>query len=141
LSLELSGDRRQLWLSVQTEGAVRAIGARLADGRALPSWVRMDGNGFLAIDRPADVQRLRLRLTLVPERGAPRSVTVELDFDSGQMRIVGGRPGQPGAAHRSVAAPDFAAQLDDAAARRSFEGTGEGEGGLFELLRSLEALN
>ncbi|MBS0454413.1 MAG: tandem-95 repeat protein [Proteobacteria bacterium] len=121
LVLQATGDGQQVWVSVGGADNVREIRATLPNGQALPGWARMDSRGFLVIDRPAGVDQLRLKVTVVPERGATRSQVIELDFNSGQMRAVEGREMKqqqmrpmraPGRPHADAPVPDFQAQLD-----------------------------
>ena len=137
LTLELSRDRQQIWVSMSAGPGVREIRVTLANGGDLPPWVSTDGRGFLAIDRSADVEQLRLRLTVVPEKGAPRSQVIEFDFNSGQMRVIGSgeadrttRP--PGSPRADVQVPDFSAQLEAAA-----RGQSRADEELMELLAEL----
>jgi hypothetical protein len=74
----------------------------------------------VAIDRSADVEQLRLRLTIVPQRGATRSEVIEFDFNSGQMRTIGGREADrttrtPTRPRADAHVPDFSTQLEAAA--------------------------
>jgi len=124
VQLEMTQQGERVW--IEALGNVRELRATLAGGGAVPPWVHVDRRGFVAIDRPADSERLRLRIIVVPQRGATRSQVIEFDFNSGQMhnvdgsrrdqgRMGGGRASVHGPGMASV--PDFGTQLERAASR------------------------
>ncbi|MGR4872412.1 beta strand repeat-containing protein, partial [Variovorax sp. LARHSF232] len=123
LALNLVAGGPQVWIDVTGRGDVRAIQAFGPEGSALPDWVRVDSRGHISIDRPADVERLRMRLEVQRERGAGSSHLIEIDFNSGQMRVLkdageGAAKPARGQSSGTRAAPDFATQLARAADRR-----------------------
>lgn len=139
LRLDLISFGPQVWITLDAQSGVRELRATLADGKALPAWVRVETKGVLVIDRPAGVESLRLRLTVVHQRGQASVQTIEVDFNSGQMRRVGeaeatgaaGRPSRQGGAAQALAL-DFAAQVQQAAF-----GTSPAHNELLELLEEL----
>jgi hypothetical protein len=93
----------------------------------------------MLIDRPAAVEQVRLRLTVIKRSGASITHTIELNFNSGEVKPIpargaGTRVGmdanQSGAtALASAPAMDFVAQLERAAQR-----TSESDAQLFQVL-------
>ncbi|MDH6593098.1 hypothetical protein M2165_002987 [Variovorax sp. TBS-050B] len=109
LEFEQQGDRA--WISVGVADGVRGLRVTLDDGRPAPAWLRVDPSGFVRIDRPAGVDQLRLRVTLIDEHGTARSERVEIDFSTGQVR----RLTDPAPDGPRAAAPSFSEQLQRAA--------------------------
>ncbi|MFC5609365.1 tandem-95 repeat protein [Variovorax soli] len=141
LSVEFTAGRQQVSVELTSGEPVREVRATLADGRPLPPWMRMDSRGYLLMDRPAAVEQVRLRFTVVKQNGASVTHTIEIDFNAGELRQIpargaGTRVGidanQSGAtALASAPAMDFVAQLERAAQR-----TSEADA---QLLQALEA--
>ncbi|MBS0343061.1 MAG: tandem-95 repeat protein, partial [Proteobacteria bacterium] len=124
MQIELSAHRQDVRISLSRGPGVREVRATLPDGRALPSWVHLDPSGLLMIERPLDVEQLRLRLTTVPEHGPARSRVIEIDFNSGQMREVNDRqprakPAAGSGPRAQLGVPDFLAQLETATRPRA----------------------
>ncbi|MEJ8856077.1 cadherin-like domain-containing protein [Variovorax robiniae] len=93
LHLELVSRGQQSWLDVSDAGkgrtAIVSVSATLADGKALPSWIRVDGRGHIAIERPVGTDQLTLRITVTRKDGASRTHTVEIDNNAAEMRQLG----------------------------------------------------
>lgn len=129
--LELSGNQRQIWVSVggHLGNAVREIRVTLPDGKGAPAWVNLDRErGVLVIDRQADSDLLRLRLTFVTKAGEQRARVIEIDLNAGQMREVrevGDHKARTSAkapvAHASQAGPGVFTDQLIAASRSRFE--------------------
>lgn len=111
--------------SASGKSDITRVNASQVDGKALPSWIRVDGHGHIAIDRPAGADLLRLRIT-VERRGGPASThVIEIDSNVNEMRAVGepakgqGEKAQAGGKRSTEASMDFAAQLAQASRRQA----------------------
>jgi len=109
--LEFEQQGHRAWISVGVADGVRGLRVTLDDGRPAPAWLRVDPSGFVRIDRPAGVEQLRLRVTLIDEHGAARSERVEIDFSTGRVRPLT----DPVPVGPRAAAPSFSEQLQRAA--------------------------
>ena len=141
-SLEISlfsrGSRSWIDLSASDgKSDIRFVKASLADGKALPSWIRVDGRGHIAIDRPAGADLLRLRIQVQRGNGEARSYLIEIDSNAGEMRHLAEPKDQKHQRERAdkpaqhkTAAQNFAYQLAQASRRES-----AADDELMELLR------
>ncbi|MGC5702607.1 tandem-95 repeat protein [Pseudomonas sp. NFXW11] len=128
--LELLGQGNDFWLTASGDGeAGRIVRVELEGARALPEWIRSD-QGTVFINRPANVEQLRLRVTTVSPAQRMTSRVIEIDLLSGQMRDVHDTPIRSvGKIAASTAALPFNAQLERALqSRRAADAT------LLELL-------
>ncbi|MEJ8856075.1 Ig-like domain-containing protein [Variovorax robiniae] len=92
--LEVSSRGPQTWVLVEDHApagraGISQVSATMADGRALPSWIRLDGHSYIAIDRPVGEDLIALRITVERSNGETRSHTIEIDNNAGEMREIG----------------------------------------------------
>ncbi|HSV59148.1 MAG TPA: TolC family protein [Variovorax sp.] len=125
--LELYTRGAQSWIDVSEASAsgksdITHVNASQVDGKALPSWIRVDGHGYIAIDRPAGADLLRLRITVERRGGVAMTHVIEIDSNANEMRAVGepakgkgADKAQAGGKRAAAAASmDFAGQLAQA---------------------------
>ncbi|WP_218509796.1 Ig-like domain-containing protein [Variovorax sp. dw_308] len=119
--LELYAVEQQVWIDVNDQPAsgkspITQVQVAMGNGSARPAWIRTDGRGYIAIDRPAGTERLQLRITVERRNGASRSHVIEIDFNGGEMRQLGKTVEHKAGkdtpkAGGKTASLDFAAQL------------------------------
>ncbi|WP_218508154.1 cadherin-like domain-containing protein [Variovorax sp. dw_308] len=121
--LELVSHGQQTWIDVSDlaapgHSAIQSVSATLADGKALPSWIRVDGHGHIAIDRPVGAEVLTLRIKVARASGQSQTHVIEIDSNAVEMRKVGestkDKSGKSGKAAGKTASMTFADQLGHA---------------------------
>jgi len=69
---------------------VKSWDVDMANGGSLPSWIDWhEGVDFMEIQRPLDVETIRLRVRGLLDNGKTATVTVELDLSTGSVVEVG----------------------------------------------------
>jgi hypothetical protein len=110
VEMEVHGD--QVWLSFHSDATKVDVSG--ADGKTLPSWMHVPGNGQVVIDRPADVEVVRVRLKVQHAGDAkPHGMLVEINLNTGEVRVVerqGGKASHHAPAERHASAT-FSAQV------------------------------
>jgi hypothetical protein len=119
LALSVRGDHA--WLTATADGALRGLRVTLGDGRPVPAWVQVDPDGFVNIDRPAGVELLRLRVTVMDARGTVRSELIEIDFNAAELRRSADPSGDQQALPPPVPVPSFSKQLAHAVRPRALD--------------------
>jgi hypothetical protein len=62
----------------------------MANGASLPQWIHwQDGSDFIGIQRPLDVETVRLTLRALLDNGRSATTTVEIDLATGSVVEVG----------------------------------------------------
>jgi hypothetical protein len=91
---------------------------RMADGRALPGWIHFDSRGLAIIERPVDVEVIRLIVRSIREDGSHVDTPVIIQGATGEIQIDHGadRP-QGQASGLDAAAMATASRADMEAAR------------------------
>ncbi|MEJ8849748.1 cadherin-like domain-containing protein [Variovorax rhizosphaerae] len=123
--LALYSRGQQTWIDVSDQAApaqstITKISATLADGKALPSWIRVDGHGHIAIERPVGADLQTLQITVTRKNGDTRTHVIEIDSNAGEMRQIGKSTEQKAtgkdkaAKDNKTAASLFSAQLASA---------------------------
>ena len=83
-------DHRVIPSDVEDRGVagpfVTQYSAQLADGRPLPSWLGSGGKGLVMGERPADVDRIELRVKAVFSDGTEVTRFVTVDTNSGEIQ-------------------------------------------------------
>ncbi|MEE9376177.1 MAG: tandem-95 repeat protein, partial [Rhizobiaceae bacterium] len=70
----------------QTQGIVRAYHVEMADGSAIPDWIRIVRDGFIVVERPANLWDLELRIFAEMEDGSVISRGVAIDGPTGEIQ-------------------------------------------------------
>jgi hypothetical protein len=68
---------------------IREFQLRSATGGALPDWIRMDARGLAIIERPVDVDTIRLIIRGVREDGRVIEVPVSIQGATGEIQLDG----------------------------------------------------
>ncbi len=125
-ALQLLADRERVWLDandLRDDPRQRIVRTQvaMADGSALPGWVRTDGQNRVFMDRPAGADRVSLRITVQRADGSNASYVVDVDLNNTLMRVrtaVGADRRADTSGLREPGAPlNFLAQLQRGASR------------------------
>jgi hypothetical protein len=73
-------------LDPQAEGKVLKYSVVLANGDPTPSWIRIARDGFIIIERPADVRNLDLTISAELDNGRIISRSVTVDASTGEVQ-------------------------------------------------------
>ena len=123
-ALQMLSLRERVWVdmnNVENNGRGRIVRTRvtMADGSALPPRARSDGLGRIYIDRPANMDRLGLRVVVERADGSSSSYMVDVDMNAFELRVRIDN-GNGNGTQRAEAVPlNFAAQLERGATPRA----------------------
>ena len=79
-----------------TQGTVKAYKVEMADGSAVPDWIRIVRDGFVVAERPANLWDLELRISAEMSDGSVVSRGVSIDGPTGEIQpIILAEPSSP----------------------------------------------
>ena len=73
-------------LDPETDGRVTKYSVNMANGTPLPDWIRVAKDGFIIVERPADVRNLELTIAAELDSGNVISRSVAIDSSTGEIQ-------------------------------------------------------
>ncbi|MEO1398711.1 MAG: putative Ig domain-containing protein, partial [Pseudomonadota bacterium] len=70
----------------KTQGVVNSYSVRMFDGSEVPDWIRIVRDGFIVVERPANLLDLELTITAHMQDGSEISRSVQIDGPTGEIQ-------------------------------------------------------